>query len=149
MSSAACLLNYINQAFPSAITKFSYSFHDDKTHGIDISSIPQNTTLVIAPDSSSNEYETHKFLRDKDIDVLILDHHEADHISEYACVVNNQLCDYPNKSLSGVGIVYKVCQRFDELRHTNYAESLIELVMLGLVGDMMDLRSFETRYLVS
>lgn len=81
--------------------------------------IPEGTTLVIAPDSSSNDYDIHKKLMEKGIDVLVIDHHEADRISEYACVVNNQLCDYPTKSLSGVGMVYKVCQYLDELNHIN------------------------------
>ena len=136
-------------AFPTAISKIVYAFHRDKTHGIDVSAIPQGTTLVIAPDSSSNEYETHQALVKQGIDVVVLDHHQADKISEYACVVNNQLCDYPNKALSGVGIVYKVCERFDELMGTLYADKLIDLVMLGNVGDMMDIRSYETKYLIT
>lgn len=45
--------------------------------------------MIIAPDSSSNEYETHQFLKENNIDVLILDHHEAEKVSEYACVINN------------------------------------------------------------
>lgn len=77
--------------------------------------IPPNTTLVIAPDSSSNDYDIHKALNDSGIDVIVLDHHHADKVSEYACVVNNQLCDYPTKSLSGVGIVYKFCQYLDQV----------------------------------
>lgn len=104
---------------------------------------------MVAPDSSSNEYDIHKTLKERGIDVVVLDHHNADKISEYACVVNNQLCDYPNKALSGVGIVYKLCERFDELMSTDYASSLVDLVMLGNVGDMMDLRSYETKYLVN
>jgi len=142
-------LNYIHLAFPTAISKFSYAFHDDKTHGIDVSSIPVGTTLVVAPDSSSNEYDTHKQLAEQGIDVVVLDHHQADKVSEYACVVNNQLCDYPNKALSGVGIVYKVCQRFDELMGTEHAGKLVDLAMLGNVGDMMDIRSYETKYIIS
>ena len=65
----------------------------------------KNFSLVIAPDSSSNDYEQHKELKDKGILTIILDHHLADHLSEYAITINNQLCDYPNKELSGVGVV--------------------------------------------
>ena len=131
-TSSACLLNYIHLAFPTAVSKFTYAFHDDKSHGIDVNTIPPWTTLVIAPDSSSNQYDVHKELADRGVEVLVLDHHQADRISEYACIVNNQLCDYPNKALSGVGIVYKLCERFDELMNTEYASQLIDLVMLGL-----------------
>lgn len=94
--------------------------------------IPEGTTLVIAPDSSSNDYDIHKTLSEKGIEVLVIDHHEAEKISEYACVVNNQLCDYPNKSLSGVGMVYKVCKHMDMLLNMDYADDYLDLVSLGL-----------------
>lgn len=147
-TSSSLLLNYIYARFPSAINKFVYSLHDTKIHGIDMGDIPDNTTLVIAPDSSSNEFDKHQRLVNKGIDVLVLDHHQADKVSEYACVVNNQLCDYPTKSLSGVGIVYKLCQYIDTLFGDNLADNFLDIVAIGLVGDMMDLRDFETHYLV-
>lgn len=142
------LLNYIYVCFPSVINKFSYSQHQGKQHGIDLTAIPSNTTLVIAPDSSSNEYDIHKSLREKGLDIVVLDHHEAERVSEYACVVNNQLCDYPTKSLSGVGVVYKLCQYIDNmLPEGSYANSFLDLVTVGLVGDMMDQRDMETHHL--
>lgn len=149
-TSAALLLNYIHAVFPSAISHISYSFHDGKIHGINPELIPPETTLVIAPDSSSNDYDIHKALHDKGIEVLVLDHHQAERISEYACIVNNQLCDYPTKSLSGVGVVYKLCQFIDSLLPADQqkADQFLDIVAIGLVGDMMDLRDFETHYLV-
>lgn len=112
-------------------------------------SIPHDTSLVIAPDSSSNEYDIHQSLAEKGIEIIVLDHHHADLVSEYACVVNNQLCNYPTKSLSGVGIVYKLCQCLDEMLNLEISNNFLDIVAMGLVGDMMDLREFETRYLVS
>lgn len=149
-TSAALLLNYIHAIIPSAIEHISYSFHNGKMHGINPELVPPETTLVIAPDSSSNDYNIHKMLHDKGVDVLVLDHHQAEKISEYACIVNNQLCDYPTKSLSGVGVVYKMCQFIDSLLPDNQkkADDFLDLVAVGLVGDMMDLRDFETHYLV-
>jgi single-stranded-DNA-specific exonuclease len=65
-------------------------------------------------------------------------------------VINNQLCDYPTKSLSGAGMVYKFCQEMDKLlENGNYANNQLDLVMLGLVADMMSLRDLETRRLIS
>lgn len=149
-TSAALLLNYIHAIIPSAIEHISYSFHNGKMHGINPELVPPETTLVIAPDSSSNDYDIHKMLHDKGVEVLVLDHHQAEKISEYACIVNNQLCDYPTKSLSGVGVVYKMCQFIDSLLPDNQkkADDFLDLVAVGLVGDMMDLRDFETHYLV-
>lgn len=146
-TSSALLLNYIHSQFPSAINKFIYGFHTGKIHGLKPENIPDGVKLVIAPDSSSNDYQQHEELSKKGIDVLVIDHHLADRISEYACVVNNQLCDYPTKSLSGVGIVYKLCQYLDSICGTAYADNYLDIVGVGLVGDMMDMRDFETHYL--
>ena len=88
-------------------------------------------------------------LKNNGIDVLVIDHHEADKISENACIINNQLCDYPTKSLSGVGMVYKFCAYIDELLNVDYAEQFLDLVALGMIADMMDLRDFETKHLIN
>lgn len=149
-TSAACLMNYLNCLFPGSVqNNFYYRIHTGKQHGIIVDTIPEDVKLVIAPDSSSNDYEQHKILYNRGCDVLVIDHHEAEKISEYACVINNQLCDYPNKTLSGVGMVYKFCSRMDEIIDCNYANEFLDLVALGLVGDMMDIRNFETKYLIS
>lgn len=150
-TSAALLINYLNCICPSFVqNNISYSLHKNKQHGIDIQAFDTNTTgLVIAPDSSSNEYEIHQSLKEKGIDVLVIDHHEAEKVSEYACVINNQLCDYPTKSLSGVGMVYKFCCYLDSLLQVDYASQFLDLVALGCVADMMDLRDFETKHLIS
>ena len=148
-TSAATLLNYLNCLFPNFVqTHMYYRIHSGKQHGIIPESIPNNIKMVIAPDSSSNDYDEHKKLFEKGIDVLVIDHHEANQISEYACIINNQLCDYPTKSLSGVGMVYKFCSYMDELLNVDYANLFLDLVALGMVADMMDLRDFETKHLV-
>lgn len=148
-TSAALLMNYLYCLFPSFVNNnISYRVHMGKQHGIIPDTIPEDVKLVIAPDSSSNDYEAHKYLNLSGIDVLVIDHHEADHISEYACIINNQLCDYPTKSLSGVAMVWKFCCYIDMLLKTDHAQKFLDLVALGLVADMMDVRDFETRRLI-
>lgn len=147
--SAACFMNYLFMAFPSIVqSKFCYVFHTGKQHGIDIDAVDDSFGLVIAPDSSSNDYEIHEKLQTRGIDVVVIDHHQAERISEYACVVNNQLCDYPTKSLCGAGMVYKVCQYMDKFFGFDNADKILDLVALATIADMMDLRDFETRYIV-
>lgn len=148
-TSAALLINYINALFPGfAQNNIVYRLHEGKQHGLLLSTIPAGVKLVIAPDSSSNDYEVHKTLKEMGIDVLVIDHHEAEKVSEYACVINNQLCDYPTKSLSGVGMVYKFCSRIDQIMGEDLASNFLDLVALGLVGDMMDVRDYETKELI-
>lgn len=148
-TSAALLMNYLYCLFPSFVNNnISYRVHMGKQHGIIPDTIPEDVKLVIAPDSSSNDYEAHEYLNLSGVDVLVIDHHEADHISKYACVINNQLCDYPTKSLSGVAMVWKFCCYIDMLLKTDHAQKFLDLVALGLVADMMDVRDFETRRLI-
>lgn len=149
-TSAAALINYLNRLFPGFVqSNIYYRIHTGKQHGILLETIPDDVKLVIAPDSSSNDYEVHQQLKSKGVDVLVIDHHEADKISENAVIINNQLCDYPTKSLSGVGMVYKFCSYMDELLNVDYADDYLDLVALGMVADMMDLRDFETRHLIT
>ena len=148
-TSAAVLINYLNCLFPGFVqNNVFYRPHTNKAHGIIPETVPSDVKLVIAPDSSSNEFEIHKELHERGVDVLIIDHHNTTHYSEYACVINNQMDDYPTKSLSGVGMVYKFCSYLDSLLHVDYADQYLDLVALGILADVMDLRDFETRYLV-
>ena len=152
-TSSATLINYLNCLFPGFVQNHVYyRIHTGKQHGITLDTLnaieSTKSKMIICPDSSSNDYEEHALLKSKGIDVLVIDHHEADKVSENAVVINNQLCNYPTKSLSGVGMVYKFCCYLDSLMGVNHAEKFLDLVALGLVGDMMDLRDFETRHLV-
>ena len=150
-SSAAALINYLNYLFPHFVqTNIFYRVHNGKQHGLLIDTIPtDDVKLVIAPDSSSNDIETHTELIKRGIDVLVLDHHLADRASANACVINNQLCDYPNKTLSGAGIVYKFCSYIDSLLGVNYAEEIIDLATVGIEADVMALTDLETRTIIN
>ena len=151
-TASAALVNYIYKVFPSAMDLLSIQLHEGKEHGIEekwLEEIVANEyKLVICPDASSNDYNQHKFLNDNGIDVLVLDHHDAEEVSENAIIINNQLSDYPNKTLSGVGVVYKFCSKIDELMKIKEADTILDLVSLGMIADMMDMRNFETKHLI-
>ena len=110
-TSSALLLNYLHRLFPSTVeNNIAYGLHSKKHHGINMDDIPLDTQLVVVPDASSNEAEFHKQLFENGIMCIILDHHHAEvDRTDPAIIVNNQMCSYPNKALSGVGIVYKFC----------------------------------------
>lgn len=147
ITSAAGLILYINNIYPNA--NIYWTMHDGKQHGVELSKVEEDTKLVIIPDAGSNQYEEHKELSDRGIDVLVIDHHESEYYSDYAIVINNQMCDYPNKSLSGAGVVYKFLQKLDEVLKIDYADLFLDLAATGIVGDMMLLQDLETRYIVS
>ena len=127
----------------------TYSLHTKKQHGIskDIE-IPKDCELLIIPDAGSNDIEQCKELVEKGIDVIILDHHICDKENDFAIVVNNQMCDYPNKNFCGAGIVYKFLKAIDDELWEDYADKMLDIVALGNISDVMDMRECETRYYV-
>lgn len=125
-------------------------YHQRKEgHGVQVQKcIDSNLDMVIVVDSSTNSVKECKSLKESDIETLILDHHIKETDNPFAIIVNPQLCSYPNKALSGAGVVFQFCRAFDEVMNTNYAFNYIEFVAIGLIGDMMNVTQMETRYLI-
>ena len=146
-TSASMVYRYIKQLGEDI--NITYSLHTKKQHGIseDIE-IPKDCELLIIPDAGSNDIEQCKELVEKGIDVIILDHHICDKENDFAIVVNNQMCDYPNKNFCGAGIVYKFLKAIDEELWEDYADKMLDIVALGNISDVMDMRECETRYYV-
>lgn len=152
-TSSAMLWNYIKEQYPEA--KLSYHIHSGKQHGLEdmidgIENSGAKIDLMIVPDAGSNDYEYHKRLANMGIPTIVLDHHEVDKYSEDAIVVNNQLSEkYPNKGLSGAGVVYKFLEVLDDKLGIQKADNYMDLAAVGIVGDMMTMTTIENRYIVS
>lgn len=137
--------------------KIDFLVHEGKKHGMEdlmekILDKKDEIDLVIMCDASSSEEKEHEILINNGIDVLVADHHETDNntYSGTAIVVNNQLSDrITNKTLTGVGVVYKICKEIDKRLKVNYADDFLDLVACGMIADMSDLRNLESRYLVN
>lgn len=153
-TSSALLINYLYDLFPAWVENhLTWFMHEGKQHGLsDLSLEPEsvgNYKLILIPDASSNDYKYHEVLHEQGIDIVVLDHHEAERISQYATIINNQLSDYPNKEMSGVGIVWQFCKYMDNLMGVDYADKYLDLVALGMDADMMSMASFETKHLIN
>ena len=153
LTSAAALQKYLQDDLK--YENVSYIHHLSRQNGLtetimnEINSLEEKPDLVIMPDASSNDFTQHESLYFNDIDVIVLDHHEAIRESEYATVVNPQLSpEYENKQLSGVGVVYKFLQACDHRFGINKADKYLDLVAFGNISDGMDMSSMETRYYV-
>lgn len=148
-TSGAIMYSYINDLFPNC--KLSYSLHTKKQHGLtnDIK-IPKDIELLIIPDAGSNDIEKCKKLKENNsnLDIIILDHHIIEQDNPYAIVVNSNDGVYPNKELSGVGVVYKFLQALDDVNLEDKADNYLDLVALGNIADMMDIRVYETKRLI-
>ena len=155
LTSSAVLTNFLYDLFPTWTEHNLYFFfHEGKQHGLEDVPIEaddfKDIHLVICPDAGSNDYEKHKYFKSLNKEILIIDHHEAEYESKDAIVINNQLCDYPNKDLSGAGIVWQFCRFINkQLNGTeDIANKQLDLVAVGLIADMMSLKSIETKHLI-
>lgn len=154
-TSAAILINYLHRLYPYWVENhLEYYMHTGKQHGLSDCyeyALEKKFDLIICPDSSSNDYEYHKKIKEEtqgNTKIIVLDHHEAEYISEDAIIINNQLCDYPNKFLSGAGVVWQFCRYIDNILDCNIADDFLDLVAIGLQGDMMSMLSIETKHLI-
>ena len=120
-----------------------------KAHGLsDDVIIPSDVKLLIIPDAGTNDCKECKELSEQGVDILILDHHEKEEDNPYALIVNNQMSNsYPNKCLCGAGVVYRFLQALDDENWNEFADDYLDLCALANISDVMDMRSFETRYL--
>lgn len=149
MTSSAIIYNYARRLWPDWVDNhWKYFLHSGKKHGLsDCIDLALKRKFVVIPDAGSNDHEEIKILKDNGIDVLILDHHNADKLDENAIVINSQF-SYPNHTLSGAGVVYKFCQQLDQELNIVLADDFLDLAAVGLVADMMDIRDYETHRII-
>jgi len=126
----------------------TFSLHEGKQHGIRLKELKgYDFDLLIVPDAGSSDLIECKELKSQGKDILILDHHEMENDNTYATVINCMDKQYPNTTLSGTGVTYKFFKEFDKKYEYDFANKYLNLVALGNIGDSMDLRNYETRYL--
>lgn len=154
-TSAAFFMNFCTTYYGSWVKyRTKFLFHEGKQHGLsdhidNIVAHSDTIAAVIVPDAGSNDIEQLKQLEALNIPCIVMDHHEVENpditFNDSIVICNNQIGTYNNKDLSGVGVVYQVCSVIQE----EVADLFLDLVALGLCGDMMSLQSLETRSLIT
>lgn len=152
-TSAAYLNGFISDIAPD--TRIIVGGSYQKEHGLKISDIEKycdELSLIIIPDAGSGKesVNVYKEIREKyNIPILVIDHHEiCEETMNYATVINCKDGEYPNNTLSGVGVVHKFCLAYAAKYDINpkVCEYYLDLVSLGMIADSMDMRNLETRY---
>ena len=148
--SSAMIVNYLNDVL--GFNGMRFYIHENKEHGLtpyimnQIRQYPPQ--LLIIPDASSSDWVQHQQLFDMGVKTVIIDHHEAEGYSPFALVVNNQLQEESNKTLSAGGMVMKLLEQMDILLGEDKAKNYCDLASVSLVGDCMLMNHPETRYYV-
>lgn len=123
-TSAAIILNYLYDLYswncsPEKVKKqLTYILHDGKQHGLadTINKIEDDVEFVIIPDAGTNDITEMQQLVDAGKHILCMDHHESDNWihNDNVVIINNQICKYPNKDLSGAGVTWQICRAYDD-----------------------------------
>ncbi len=110
--------------------------------------------LVVSIDCGIRAHEPLYWARDKGLDVIITDHHLPDEKEgappAFAVLNPNQAgCEYPDKSLAGVGVAFKLVHAlFREYGRESQVPAFMKVVAIGTVADVAKLTG-ENRTIVS
>ena len=125
-----------------------YRYRERETgHGVEVDDIDKDTDLLIIVDSSSNEHKAVNKLSES-MDVIILDHHNVEDSKKINAILvnpNQPDCPYPNKHLSGGGVVWKFIELLDYHYKQINIKRYLDLVAMSLLADQMDMSSLENR----
>lgn len=110
--------------------------------------------LLIIIDSSSNDVEAcKKLVEDFGIEIIILDHHAIEVENPHVLLVNPQQegDKYPNKFLSGAGVVFKTLQVMEDILGDEGKVDpfdYMDLVSVGMYADVMRVDVYENRFMI-
>ena len=131
----------------------AYFFHIGKGHGLvqnKEEDIPQQVldsgvSLLITPDSSTNDASQCQWLKSNGVDVIICDHHEVTTPNPYAIIINHHLGKGLNTALSGCGVTFKFAQACAESWNIDLGDLYYDLVATSIISDVCDLTTLENR----
>ncbi|HIV85483.1 MAG TPA: single-stranded-DNA-specific exonuclease RecJ, partial [Candidatus Monoglobus merdigallinarum] len=101
------------------------------------------TKLIITVDTGITAVEEADYAKSIGLDFIVTDHHECkEQIPDVYAAIDPKRkdCDYPFKSLAGVGVVFKLIQALDSSRSINtLMDEYADLMCLGTVADISPL----------
>ncbi|MFZ0964806.1 MAG: single-stranded-DNA-specific exonuclease RecJ [Terriglobia bacterium] len=99
--------------------------------------------VVISVDTGIREHVVLERARELGVDCIVTDHHLPDGHLPPACAILNPLrpdCAYPEKSLAGVGVAFKLAQAMlGERLSERLLQSYLKVVAIGTIADVVPL----------
>lgn len=125
-----------------------------ESHGIDkkvlASFLKSEIKLLLTCDTGISAWDSIDYCNENEVDVIITDHHSIpDRLPKALALINPGFlpADHPLSKLSGVGVAYQLSRALlDSSDLSSKYDELLELVALGTVADVADLR-MEGHYL--
>lgn len=149
--SAAIVADYFHKNHPKIYIE--YFFHVGKAHGIVQNNdedlveqvLDKQIEFLIVPDAGSDNADTCQKLKDKGIQILVLDHHKLTIPNPYAIIVNQHLDSKLNSAISGTGVTHKFIQALAQKEKIDLKNKYYDMVAISLISDVCDLRTLENR----
>lgn len=142
------LFNIINY------TNYKISIPDRNTEGYGLSTnhieniSKDGSSLVITIDLGITATEAVKYASEKNIDVIITDHHTMPQVLPNAyAIIHTKIngSTYPNQELCGAGVIYTLVRAFETIYKdfynipNNFSSSLVDYVGFATLSDMVTL----------
>lgn len=147
-TSSAMLYKFLEQ---NSKCQIKMGIHEGKEHGLNLTdALASKPDLIIVPDASGEPKDYEVLSKKHKIPSIILDHHNYEEDLFNSVVVNCNFEPYPNGSLSGAGVVLKLCQHYCKAYGLNdyNLDELYGLASIGMVADVMSLQELENQYII-
>lgn len=159
-TSGSLIDNFIKKINPNAELEYIFSYN--KEHGLTYQMVSGYVNnyfdLIIIPDASMEVKDAKQIVKNSpNTIILVLDHHniELDKdtkecYTDYCIAVNCKDGEYPNNTLSGVGVVFKFCEAYCKNYNIDdgFLNKWLDLVSTGILCDNMSMKNDETRYYI-
>src|SRR5262245_25857144 len=138
-----------------ANVRYHVPLRDGEGHGMQVQKLRQwlagwlsgSTGLILTCDTGITSHEAVRVAQSAGVDVIVTDHHLLGETLPPALAVVNPMRLPPGarlREMPGVGVAYQLISGLSIGRH---CDDLLDLVALGIVADVAELRN-ETRYLL-
>src|SRR3989344_6073662 len=124
-----------------------YGFHTDAIAAL----AERGVKLIITVDVGTTAIDAVQFAKEKEVDVIVTDHHEIPgELPEAVAVLNPKLAPYPFPHLCGAAVAFKLAQatlaegkkqkveRFQKIQN-GWEKWLLDMVAIATVADMVPL----------
>ena len=121
---------------------------ESEGYGVNFNSIDviskRKTTLLITVDCGITATKECEYAKELGIDMIVTDHHECSDVIPNAVAILNPKrpdCNYPFKSLAGVGVALKLAQALnkDKMSYIDTVLTYSEFAAIGSIADIVTL----------
>ncbi len=151
ITSVSVLVKYLS--LRGVDVSFYIPSRDTEGYGMNceaISTIHKNgCDLIITVDTGITAVGEVAFAKELGIEVIVTDHHQCPEILPDCVVINPHRndCSYPFKSLSGVGVVFKLLCALENGVSVKILDLFGDIIAVGTIADVVDLTG-ENRIIV-